>query len=190
MLELKLPETGTVPYPYSSEDFHYELLLYLNSVRSSGCTGDRINFELSLKDPKYPRYPKDTMEYILPKCIFEEDGYRSIEKNGGLSTYEKDLKRSLFVEAHIMKTLADLIAESVRQESGRLLLSGRENISNSYYAHREIYVLPAISGVGIVDVRAGTCPGNFVRAFCSDEVDTARKERIKERVLSRFVKLS
>ncbi len=189
MLELKLPEVGTATCSYQSENFKYELLLNLSSVRLSGHTGDRIDFELSLKDPEYPRYPKDTLSCILPKSILQEEGYQKAEQSdkfrGGNGAYVES-----FVDNYTTKTLTDFIAESLRQENGKLLLFGRENRENSYYAHRSIYVLPAITGVGIVDIRAGTCPGRFVRAFCSDEIDTARKERIKERVISHFVKSS
>src|SRR3989338_6720933 len=187
MLELKLPETGTIPYPYKCEDFRYELLLNL------GCIGlasgfDRICFSVNLTNSTNPEPIADARVYVLQKSILDEDGYRNIEKSKYSSNHEKEMRKSRFVEVHTMKPLVDLIKESVRKEDGRLLLSGSENIANSYYAHREIYVLPAISGVGIVDIRAGTCPGYFVRTFCSDEIDTARREKMKKRVLQRFVK--
>ncbi len=188
MLELKLPETGTGPYPYKSGDFQYELLLNLECVGLAGGSGDRIHFSMNLTNPTNPNPIADAWEYVLQKSILEEDGYCSIEKSEYLSDHEKKMKKSSFVTIHTMKPLVDLVMESIREESGKLLLSGSENIANSYYAHRDLYVLPAISGVGIVDIRAGTCPGYFVRAFCSDEIDNARKERMKKRVFQRFIK--
>ncbi len=189
MLELKIPEEGAGTSSFRLEDFKYELLLNLSGVRLSGHMGNRIDFELSLKNLEYPRYPEDTSSYILPKSILQEEEYQRAERNdkfrGGNGAYVES-----FVQNYVTKTLADLIAKALMQENGRLLLSGRENRGNSYYAHRTVYVLPAISGVGAVDIRAGTCPGLFVRAFCSDEIDIARRERIKERVISHFVKSS
>ena len=183
MLELKLPETGTGVSSYQSEDFKYSLLLNLECIGLSGSDGKKIRFSMNPTNPKYPYPIVDAMEYVLPNSILQEEGYQSAKAmgyNGGCVEH--------FVKHYVTKQLADLIAESVKEEDGKLLLSGPENISNSYYAHRDVYVLPAISGVGIVDIRAGTCPGYFVRAFCSDEIDNARKERIKGRVISQFVK--
>ncbi len=183
MLELKLPETGTVPYPYKYGDFQYELLLNLECVGLAGGSGDRIRFSMNLTNPTNPGPIADAMEYILPKNILQEEGYQRAKARSSDGSHIE-----YFVTHHITQQLADLIAESVKGESGKLLLSGSENIGNSYYAHREVYVLPAISGVGIIDIRAGTCPGYFVRAFCSDEIDNARKERMRKKVFQRFIK--
>ncbi|MBI2662146.1 hypothetical protein HYX11_01670 [Candidatus Woesearchaeota archaeon] len=185
MLELNLPETGTVPYPYNSEDFHYELLLNLEVIGLASGSGEKIRFSMNLTNPTNPHPIADVREHFLPKSILQEEGYKRAEARECKSAHIES-----FVNNYVTKTLAGIIAHSVRQENGRLLLSGRENRSNSYYAHRDIYVLPAISGVGTVDIRAGTCPGLFVRSFCSDEIDTARRERMKERVISQFVKSS
>ncbi len=184
MLELKLSENGTGVSSYQSEDFKYNLLLNLECIGMSRSEGDRIRFSLSLIRPEHPNPIADAMEYILSKSILEEEGYQNAKAS---PQSEMSSQVEYFVKNHITRTLADIIAESVKQGGGRLLLSGPEKISNSYYAHRDIYVLPAISGVGIIDIRTGTCPGYFVRAFCSDEIDTKRRETIRNRVLKRFV---
>ena len=179
MLELKLPETGTSLSSYICNDFHYELLLNLDYVRLTKCSGNIIRFSMNLINPNNPLCLDDAWEYLSPINILQEEEYKRAEAEHWGGTV---------IDHYVLKQLAELVGSSVRKEGGKLLLSGSENRANSYYAHREIYVLPGIFGVEIVDVRAQTHPGRSVKAFCSAEIDPARKEKIQNRTLSHFVK--